>query len=119
MASIDPEKSSQEPTDVVNNSSGDITAATSKHLDDNYELYKTARDIEVSPEELKRVLRKIDLRIVTVLFVTYLLQYLDKNSLNFSSVYGLQAGTHLNTKSQQYSWLGKHNSKAKEREGRE
>jgi hypothetical protein len=32
------------------------------------------------------------------------LQYLDKNSINFSSVYGLQKGTHL--KGQDYSWLG-------------
>ncbi|PQE15637.1 MFS transporter protein [Rutstroemia sp. NJR-2017a BBW] len=39
-----------------------------------------------------------------ILFVTYMLQYLDKNSLNFSSVYGLQKGTHL--EGQDYSWLG-------------
>lgn len=32
-------------------------------------------------------------------------QYLDKNSINFASVYGLKSGTHL--KGQQYSWLSK------------
>lgn len=31
------------------------------------------------------------------------MQYLDKNSINFASVYGLKQGTHL--KGQDYSWL--------------
>jgi hypothetical protein len=39
-----------------------------------------------------------------VLFGIYLLQYLDKNGINYASVYGLQAGTNLH--GQQYSWLG-------------
>lgn len=84
----------------------DITPspASSTHLDDNYELYKHAKDIEADPEEVRRVLRKIDFRIIPILFVTYMLQYLDKNSINFSSVYGLQKGTQL--KGQDYSWLG-------------
>jgi len=50
------------------------------------------------------VLRKIDMRIVPILFMVYLLQYLDKNSLNFATAYGFQKGTHLH--GQQYSWLG-------------
>jgi len=83
-----------------------ISAAT-KHADDNYELYKNARDLEAEPAEIKRVLRKIDLRVIPILFFTYMLQYLDKNSINFSSVYGLQKGTNL--KGQDYSWLGKLN----------
>ena len=84
----------------------DITPSTasSTHLDDNYELYKNAKGIEADEAEVKRVLRKIDYRIIPILFVTYMLQYLDKNSINFSSVYGLQTGTHL--KGQDYSWLG-------------
>lgn len=57
-----------------------------------------------SLDEVKRVLRKIDLHVVPILVVTYGLQYLDKNSLNFASVYGLQKGTHLH--GQDYSWLG-------------
>ncbi len=82
----------------------EISPVSSNQLDDNYELYKDGKDIEADPAELKRVLRKIDLRIIPVLFVTYLLQYLDKNSINFASVYGLQKGTHL--VGQDYSWLG-------------
>ncbi|EPE02847.1 allantoate permease [Ophiostoma piceae UAMH 11346] len=76
----------------------------SSAVDDEYDVYRAAALEDVTPEEEKAVLRKIDLRVVTVLFMTYLLQYLDKNSLNFASVYGLSAGTHL--KGDNYQWLG-------------
>ncbi|OAA59064.1 allantoate permease [Niveomyces insectorum RCEF 264] len=81
--------------------------ASEKALDDAYDVYKEAADnggVDAAPAEVRRVVRKIDAYIVPVLFVTYMLQYLDKNSLNFASVYGLQAGTHLH--GQDYSWLG-------------
>ena len=76
----------------------------SRDLDDNYKVFETAQDLNSSPEEVKKVLRKIDLHVVPVLFGSYMLQYLDKNSLNFASVYGLQEGTNLH--GQDYSWLG-------------
>ncbi|ORY67804.1 major facilitator superfamily domain-containing protein [Pseudomassariella vexata] len=72
-------------------------------LDDTYHVYRETEELDVTPDEIEKVLRKIDFRIVPILFVTYLLQYLDKNSLNFSSVYGLEEGTNL--KGQDYSWL--------------
>jgi hypothetical protein len=108
MASADPEKEvTQSPAQPASQIVDEITPASSVHLDDNYELYKHGKDLETDPAEYKRVLRKIDLRIMPILFVTYMLQYLDKNSINFSSVYGLQTGTHL--VGQDYSWLGMSN----------
>lgn len=96
---------SEKAVDLSPSIQDDISPSTpSRHLDDSYEVYKQARDIEISPAEAKRVLRKIDLRLVPILFFTYMLQYLDKNSINFASVYGLQAGTGL--VGQDYSWLG-------------
>lgn len=101
---IDDEKQvTSSPARSTNEVVDDASPAVSTHLDDNYALYENARDIEVDPQEAKRVLRKIDIRLMPILFVTYMLQYLDKNSINFSSVYGLQKGTHL--VGQQYSWL--------------
>jgi len=73
-------------------------------LDDNYELYKSMRGVEVDPLEAKKVIRKVDTRILSLLMVTYFLQYLDKNSINLASVYGLKKDTHLG--GQDYSWLG-------------
>ncbi|KAI9641687.1 hypothetical protein NHQ30_009543 [Ciborinia camelliae] len=91
------------PARSTNEAVNNASPVASTHLDDSYALFENARDIEVDPQEAKRVLRKIDIRLMPILFVTYMLQYLDKNSINFSSVYGLQKGTHL--KGQQYSWL--------------
>ncbi len=95
MASTDPKKSvAQSPAQSTTIGADEISPASSTHLNDNYELYKNDRDISTDPAELKCVLRKIDLRIIPIFFFTYMLQYLDKNSINFSSVYGLQKGTH-------------------------
>ncbi len=103
MAASDPEKSANlgppSPSESI-----PIMPASSIHRDDNYETYKASREIQVNALELKRVLRKIDLRIIPILFVTYMLQYLDKNSINFASVYNLKQDTHL--EGQDYSWLG-------------
>jgi hypothetical protein len=79
------------------------SSSASSDLDDNYDLYKQQIGIETDPSEAKRVLRKIDLRVVPVLFVIYLLQYLDKNGINYASAYNLQKDLHL--KGQDFSWL--------------
>lgn len=81
-----------------------ISPASTADLDTSYSAYKSHEGSPIDPAEAKRVLRKIDMRIVPILFVVYLLQYLDKNSLNFAAAYGFQKGTHLHK--QEYSWLG-------------
>lgn len=82
--------------------------ASSTKQDDNYDIYQRYRGSEFTPEEEARVLRKIDIRLIPLLFGIYLIQYLDKNSLNFASVYGLKTGTKL--EGQDYSWLGAYSS---------
>ncbi|KAN0094257.1 MFS general substrate transporter [Hyaloscypha variabilis] len=79
------------------------TIASTGSLDDNYELYKSMRGVAIDPLEAKKVSRKVDLRILPLLMTTYFLQYLDKNSINIASVYGLDKDTHL--EGQDYSWL--------------
>ena len=90
----------------VHSSGDDISPITTseKNVDDAYRVFAKTQDLDASPAEIKHVISKIDWHVVPILFVTYMLQYLDKNSLNFASVYGLQEGTHL--KGQDYSWLG-------------
>lgn len=82
----------------------EVSTTSSGKVDDNYDIYKRYQGIEYTEEEAKRVLRKIDYRVVPILFLIYLIQYLDKNSLNFASVYGLKTATKL--EGQDYSWLG-------------
>lgn len=72
-------------------------------VDESYGVYAQRPGEEVSPAEAKSVLRKIDIRLMPILFLLYLLQYLDKNGINYASVYGLQKGTNLH--GDDYSWL--------------
>ncbi|KAJ5338478.1 hypothetical protein N7452_005206 [Penicillium brevicompactum] len=51
----------------------------------------------------KRVLRKIDRRLVPLLFTTYMLNFMDKTILSSASVFGLRDDTGL--VGQQYSWV--------------
>ncbi|KAL1597217.1 hypothetical protein SLS60_008799 [Paraconiothyrium brasiliense] len=81
-----------------------VHSETSSQFDDAYETYKKNQDATIDAAEARRVLRKIDFRIVPILFFIYLLQYLDKNGINYASAYGLTEGTNL--QGQDFSWLG-------------
>jgi hypothetical protein len=70
-------------------------ATIGSDLDDNYALYQQQGGEQLDPEEAKKVLKKVDLRILPILIVIYLLQYLDKNGINYASAYGLEEGTGL------------------------
>ncbi|KAF7555689.1 hypothetical protein G7Z17_g2002 [Cylindrodendrum hubeiense] len=54
--------------------------------------------------EAKRVLRKIDQRIIPLALTVYVLMLLDKNSLSFANLMGIKEETNLSAS--QYSWLG-------------
>ncbi|KAF7191903.1 putative transporter [Pseudocercospora fuligena] len=79
------------------------TSAPGSEVDETYDVHKQHAGETIEPSEFKKVLRKIDWRIIPVLWVLFLLQQLDKNGINYASAYGLQKGTHLH--GQQYSWL--------------
>jgi hypothetical protein len=50
---------------------------------------KRAREIE------RRVLRKIDLRILPIIVLIYILNYLDRNSITQARLYGIQKDAHV------------------------
>jgi hypothetical protein len=81
-----------------------ISSSGSSQLDDTYEAYKNNQGLAIDPAEAKKTLRKIDLRVVPILFFTYLLQYLDKNGINYASAFGFIEGTNLGKNG--YQWLG-------------
>ncbi|KAH7350139.1 major facilitator superfamily transporter [Plectosphaerella cucumerina] len=57
---------------------------------------------EPTPEEERELLRKIDLTILPMMCFVFFLQYLDKQSLSYASIFGLIPD--LGLTSQQYSW---------------
>ncbi|KAI9878132.1 MAG: hypothetical protein M1823_006999, partial [Watsoniomyces obsoletus] len=67
-------------------------------------LRQAGRYIELTPENNKRVLRKIDTHILPVILAVYFLQAIDKATLAYASVFGLVEGANLH--GLQYSWLG-------------
>jgi len=79
---------------------------TTRGKDKAAELLANNDRITVSPQENKRVLRKIDLVILPILLSVYFLQSLDKTTLLYASVFGLIEDANLDPNSQQYSWLG-------------
>lgn len=87
---------------------GDLPKTLSKSesdLDDNYALYQQQAGEPLDVAEAKRVLRKVDWRVMPILFVVYLLQYLDKNGINYASAYGLEDGTGLEGQVRSYICL--------------
>ena len=65
-------------------------------------IYPTEK-VVLTPEEDKRILRKIDIGVLPVMLVVYFLQQLDKSSLSYTSVFGIVNEAHL--VGTQYSWL--------------
>ena len=57
---------------------------------------------DVTPEESRRVLWKIDLCLIPILAVCYMFQFLDKMTLNYATILGLQED--LNLVGNQFSW---------------
>jgi MFS family permease len=63
------------------------------------------RYVNANDEALaKRVLRKIDSRVLIIMIVTYGLNFMDKFILSTAAVFGLTTDAHL--KNDQFSWVG-------------
>ncbi|KAL4886717.1 major facilitator superfamily domain-containing protein [Aspergillus karnatakaensis] len=59
-------------------------------------------DLEYTPEDEKRVVRKLDLVFLPIFLITYGLQYLDKVALSQATLLNLRED--LNLQGQEYSW---------------
>jgi hypothetical protein len=78
--------------------------ATQGGLDDVNDLVAEAGgQFNVPLTDSKRVLRKIDLYVCVPMCIVYGLQNLDKGTLSYAAVFGLQAQTKL--VGNEYSWL--------------
>lgn len=60
--------------------------------------------VVITPQDDKRVLRRIDFVILPIMLFVYFLQGLDKATLSYASVFGL--ATDAGLVGDQYSWLG-------------
>jgi sugar phosphate permease len=67
-------------------------------------LKEAGHPVVVTAADNRRVLRKIDMRLLPLLLFVYCLQSLDKTTLSYASVFGLLEDTGLVR--DQFSWLG-------------
>lgn len=68
-------------------------------------LLHTAQEGEVlDPKAARKLLWKIDLRLIPLVCITYALQSIDKTTLNYAAVFGLRED--LGLTGVQYSWCG-------------
>ncbi|KAH8647659.1 MFS allantoate transporter [Xylariales sp. PMI_506] len=58
---------------------------------------------EVDPEAERRLVRKIDRHVIPLIAITYFVTYIDKSTLSYAALFGLQADVGL--VGTQYSWL--------------
>ncbi|KAK7969456.1 MFS general substrate transporter [Apiospora saccharicola] len=109
-ADADMEKSGSAPSAAPK---PDVEAGTTvlKHADKNDadEAYKVlvgheGETVVITPEEEKKLLRKIDLNLMPLLCIVYGLNYLDKTTVSYASVMGLK--TDIKLVGQDYSWIG-------------
>ncbi|KAI4170907.1 MAG: hypothetical protein LQ343_004671 [Gyalolechia ehrenbergii] len=78
--------SSSNPQDIGDKSHGH----SRRDLDQAYWYVQESNNaIEATPEELRTLRRKIDFWIVPIMFCSYTMQFIDKVSLNYAAVMGL------------------------------
>lgn len=62
------------------------------------------KHVEITPEEARRIRRKIDRHLMPLMCVLYWIQFMDKTTLGSSAILGIKQATHLTTN--EYNWLG-------------
>ncbi|KAL2850145.1 major facilitator superfamily domain-containing protein [Aspergillus pseudoustus] len=87
---------------------GGTKGALKVDIEDADDALQAIRDCQsegaapLSPEDDRRILRKVDLCLIPLLFLSYLFQYLDKQAMGYSAILGLRTDMHL--VGQDYSW---------------
>ncbi|GAA5911663.1 uncharacterized protein JCM6883_002441 [Sporobolomyces salmoneus] len=66
------------------------------------EFIKSQQQAEITPEENKAIVRRIDWFLLPLFLITQTLQYLDKTALNYAKVFGMDKA--MNMTGSQFSW---------------
>ncbi|KAK2006703.1 major facilitator superfamily transporter [Colletotrichum eremochloae] len=77
-----------------------VASGPSKALD----LLDTAEGEVIDPEESAALLRRLDLRLMPLLCITYALQSIDRTTLSYAAVFGVRED--LGLTGSEYSWAG-------------
>lgn len=102
IKSSEPEKKQEAVVDIT---SVDVLDEKSiKELDVAYKFKEKAEGLDVSPEEEKKLVRKIDLALLPLLGMLMACQNMDKSLNSYAAIMGMRED--LNFLGQSYSWVG-------------
>lgn len=73
-------------------------------VDEAMKLALRAKEVELTPEEDKKLVRKIDLCMFPLMCLLYAIQFMDKTTNGNAAVMGLRTDLHMH--GTQYSWVG-------------
>lgn len=104
--SVDEEKKIEvQHEEIVPDLQVNTASSSSNQKDAALEILGTdAPPIQITLEQDRAVLKKIDLWLMPIIVMVYFLQQLDKSSLSYASVFNIAGEAHL--VGTQYSWLG-------------
>lgn len=77
-------------------------AAHHEHLSDD-DLYKQSSTVEYSSAEQKAIVKRLDIRIVTMTGLIYCISLMDRTNLSNASIAGMNAALGMNTRNNGYS----------------
>ncbi|ATY62312.1 Major facilitator superfamily general substrate transporter [Cordyceps militaris] len=107
-AKPDPEAAHLERRGSDNNMDMDAAVAKQKLDQDQPDMYREAlerypNDESIDKAEERRVVRKLDMRILPLLGICYFFYYVDKTTLSYAAIFGIK--TSLGLGKTEYSWL--------------
>lgn len=96
-ASTQPPYDLEKSGEAAPKESSEVGGIVLKHADRNdadeaLKIFAEGEVITLTPEEEKRLLRKIDWNLMPLLCLVYGLNYLDKTTLSYASIMGLKVG---------------------------
>ncbi|CAI7593349.1 major facilitator superfamily domain-containing protein [Penicillium manginii] len=66
-------------------------------------LQRYPENESIDPDAEKRLVRKLDIRIIPILGICYFFYYVDKTTLSYAAIFGIKDSLHL--QGAEYSWL--------------
>lgn len=102
MSSSSAVKESEKPNTVPYESNEDEKHSIRNHTTENVDPNEVGGDVDFSNVDEKKVLRKMDLRLLPMLSLLYLLSFLDRGNIGNAKIEGLTEDLHMT--GPQYNW---------------
>ncbi|KAI1215175.1 MFS general substrate transporter [Annulohypoxylon truncatum] len=82
-----------------------VTAKINQHHEEMYKeaLQQYPDDTAIDKESERKLKRKLDIRILPLLSICYFFYYVDKTTLSYAAIFGIESDLHMT--GSEYSWL--------------